>query len=90
MYAWLYDLESTRTPYTVLILAEAFTQPQLDMFETHWIALGERFGWPLANKQRPKDKMPEPEEPLVGRWDIKKWRRDPEVKQKLAEAKKTR
>lgn len=78
LYAWLYDLESTKTAYTVLVLAEAFTEPQLAMFEAHWIATGDRFGWPLANKHKPKDKVEEIDKPGSGRrpWDVKEWRRE--------------
>ncbi len=78
LYAWLFNLEATNTKYTVLILAEAFTEPQLAMFEAHWISVGERFGWPLANKHKPKDKVEELDKPGSGRqaWDVKAWRRE--------------
>lgn len=78
LYAWLYNLESTNTVYTVLILAEAFTEPQLALYEAHWIAMGDRFGWPLANKHKSKDKVEELDKPGSGRrpWDVKAWRRE--------------
>jgi hypothetical protein len=86
--AWLRDLDSCQTEYTVLILAHASTDEQLTSLEAHWIGLAHRFGWPLTNGNTPRDVLAEP--PPTRKWDVKAWRRDPEVKNRLAEARKNR
>lgn len=84
LHAWLRDLSECNSAYVTLILAEATTEEQLAVLEAHWIALGFRFGWPLTNKMRPKDTFSE--EPPPKRWSPQAWRRDPEVQQRLADA----
>lgn len=90
--AWLRDLKACNTTYVVTVLAEALTEEQLAKFEAYWISAGQSFGWPLANKQGISGSSKLPPSPLdpSKRWSAKEWRRDPEVRARLAAAKASR
>lgn len=86
--AWLRDMVASRQEYTVLVLATATSVEQLSELEAHWIATGRYFGWPLANKTgRPRTPNSDVLIPPGKRWSIRAWRRDPEVRARLAAAK---
>lgn len=90
LHAWLRDLSACKCEYGVLILAEATTTDQLAMLEAHWITVAHRFGWPLTNKARPKDTLPDAEMPPGKKWSVRDWRRDPTVRARLEEAREKR
>ncbi len=89
LYAWLRDMLASRQEYTIIVLAVATSVEQLSELETHWIATGRYFGWPLANKTaRPRDANQDVLIPPGKRWSIAAWRRDPEVKARLKDARR--
>lgn len=89
--AWLRDMIASRQEYTVLVLSVATSVAELLELEKHWIATGRYHGWPLANKTG-RARPPDPEVLIAPgkRWSVRDWRRDPEVRARLAAAKRKR
>lgn len=90
---WMSDLAATKQDYVVLVLAHAASVQQLAELETFWINLGVKSGWPLANKAGVEDPDWMPGEkrglgPVVPgkKWDVRAWRRDPDVRNALKKA----
>lgn len=91
LHAWLRDLAVCGSEHVVLVLATASTVEQLHAAEAYWIDLGRHFGWPLLNRQgKPKTLEAEQLLPEGKRWSAKNWRRDPEVRARLAAAREKR
>lgn len=85
--AWLRDLVVSRSEYVVLVLATATSVEQLADLEAHWIATGRYWGWPLCNRtHRPRTPDAEALIPPGKRWNLQAWRRDPDVRARLAAA----
>jgi len=91
--AWVHDLLITRRDYVIVTLATAESILQLYELEKHWIAVGVYFKWPLVNRQHVPNRLkkldPEQLIPPGKRWNVDAWRRDPEVRARLAASRKS-
>lgn len=89
---WMRNLIVTRDEYVVLVLATAESMTELFELEKRWIRIGAHYDWPLANihgMPKPPPAAPEdldPAQPMKRgvRFDLRAWRRDPEVRARLA------
>lgn len=95
LFAWLHDLTVCGSEHVILVLATAPDLAELRARERYWIEQGKKFGWPLLNRAgfsldiEPIERVASKEEeaPLDRkRWALRKWRRDPEVRARLAAA----
>lgn len=93
LYTWLHDLTVCGSEHVVLVLAEARDIAELRAYETFWIGQGKRFGWPLLNRAGftldIEAKEPDPG-PKSKKWQLRDWRCDPEVKNRLAAARESK
>jgi len=92
--AWLRDLAVCGSEHVILVLAKAADIASLRAAERYWIRLGKHFGWPLLNKQSFTLDIEAVEAavpmPKGEKWKLRNWRRDPEVRARLAEARASR
>lgn len=89
--AWLRDLRVCGSEPVILVLAQAADIAGLRAAEKYWIGLGRHFGWPLSNKVGFSLDIVEPDAlmPKGKRWEMKAWRRDPEVRAALSAARES-
>lgn len=89
--AWIEDLQAKRLEYEVIRLDEP-PEDELRTSEEFWILAGVQFNWPLTNdiqeSVRERARTARLEAPPQRRWNVKQWRRDPEVQRALSAAKK--
>jgi hypothetical protein len=91
---WLRDLRVCGSEHVILVLASPKDIAEMRAAERYWIDQGRRFGWPLLNRAgftldiEAVDTYTPPVDNK--RRSLREWRRDPEVRSRLAAARESR